>query len=499
VKTTAKKTSKPRIVPPPTRPKRAGAKPSSAHEQLLEQLELQNKQLRQAQLELEHSRDRYANLYDFAPVGYVTFDAKGVIKEINLTGAMMLGVDRAWVINLPLINFVEPADRRAFQNHLLQCKRGNTDVTTELQIRTSRGQTGQTQWRSVCERDAETHTPHWRTVITDITTLKQAERVLRRAYEEIELRVQQRTAELEQANTLLRDSESKFRSLVEQSTDGIVIVDRDGSIVEWNHAQEKISGLSHEHVVGQPYWDVWTEFTPVETRHPVTSNQVKALIQATLKTGELHDALPEINDYNLPNPDGTCRYIQTIVFPIKTERGNLLGAISRDITDHKRVEEKLTYLSTHDGLTGLYNRAFFSEELQRLAHSRHFPVSIVVADVNGLKGTNDRLGHAAGDLLIQETARLIKSAFRSEDLVARIGGDEFAVILMETNPQQAEELLARVRAGLREHNSQPARLPFSFSIGVATAEHGKDLEATLKHADAAMYRDKQAHYQIGIE
>ncbi len=605
--------------PPGPRRKSVSISPQPVYEQLLEQLKLQNEELRQAQLQLEESRDRYADLYDFSPVGYVTFDARGLVREMNLTGASMLGIDRNGAIGLPLVNFIAGADRPKFYTHLRECKHATKQIFVELGITTPRGHFWQAQLSSLRLRGIGERETLWLSTFTDITTLKHAEQILREMYAEVDLRVQQRTAELEQAHKLLRDSEIKFRSLVEQSTDGIAIFDQAGHILEWNRAQEKIFGLQHAQVVGKPYWEIWAELAPVETRNSDAFEQVNAMLQAILQTGELNHELFGLNDYGLYNSDGTLHDIQTSMFAIKTERGNLVGAISRDVTERKQaeaqlhesekkyrdlingmnetvwvidfdttildvnnaatrvlgysreellamkiadidvtlkpeqiqnlasnmpkdkaqvfetchtakdgrripvevssslvsylgravimsiarditkrkqVEAKLLFVSTHDTLTGLYNRAFFSEELQRLTHSRHFPVSIVVTDVNGLKQVNDSEGHAAGDALLQNMAHFLTEAFRSEDLVARLGGDEFAVILMDTGAQQAKELLARVQSHLLMHNARSGFPPLSFAIGIATAEKGKDLETTLKCADREMYHDKAIHHTI---
>jgi diguanylate cyclase (GGDEF)-like protein len=151
--------------------------------------------------------------------------------------------------------------------------------------------------------------------------------------------------------------------------------------------------------------------------------------------------------------------------------------------------ETLRYLSTHDSMTGLCNRAFFETELERLGKGRHFPVSVIVADVDGLKAANDLHGHTAGDLLIREAASALKSAVRADDIVARIGGDEFAVLLPETDAATAEQVISRIASysGAGEAGSP---VPLSLSLGTATAHYGESLGEALKLADRIMYRNK---------
>jgi diguanylate cyclase (GGDEF)-like protein/PAS domain S-box-containing protein len=172
--------------------------------------------------------------------------------------------------------------------------------------------------------------------------------------------------------------------------------------------------------------------------------------------------------------------------------GGVVGALL-DISERKRAETKLRYLSTHDMLTGIYNRAYFDEELERLKKGRKFPVSIVMADVDGLKEANDRFGHAAGDELLKHAAEVLKNAFRREDVAARIGGDEFAALLPNTDEVALVEAMERLQQQLqlsnKEHHGFP--LPLSLSIGAATAMNGEDLTAAWRVADQRMYREKK--------
>jgi diguanylate cyclase (GGDEF)-like protein len=157
----------------------------------------------------------------------------------------------------------------------------------------------------------------------------------------------------------------------------------------------------------------------------------------------------------------------------------------------QRNEERLYYLTVHDNLTGLYNRTYFEAELERIAKGRNFPISIIVADVDGLKLVNDTLGHSAGDRLIKDAARLLLEAFRAEDVVSRIGGDEFAVLLGETNAEAAEEALQRVRGLVAAHSSADT-FRLGLSLGVATAHSGAMMNEAMILADQRMYHEKAA-------
>jgi diguanylate cyclase (GGDEF)-like protein/PAS domain S-box-containing protein len=166
-------------------------------------------------------------------------------------------------------------------------------------------------------------------------------------------------------------------------------------------------------------------------------------------------------------------------------------AVARDISANKQSEEELIYLSTHDSLTGLYNRGFFVEEMDRLERGRLFPVSIVMADIDGLKKVNDQQGHAAGDALIKNIAKLLTAAFRTGDVVARLGGDEFAVLLPGADATVANASLRRVRQAVQENNALYPETPICLSLGLSTAEEASSLAGVLKEADENMYREKR--------
>ncbi|WP_129127359.1 sensor domain-containing diguanylate cyclase [Geomonas oryzae] len=179
-----------------------------------------------------------------------------------------------------------------------------------------------------------------------------------------------------------------------------------------------------------------------------------------------------------------------------TSSGGVVGALL-DISERKQAELKLRYLSSHDILTGIYNRAYFDEELERLKKGRKFPVSIVMADVDRLKETNDQQGHAAGDELLKHAAEVLKNAFRREDVVARVGGDEFAALLPNTDETALREAMERLQQHLAQSNGGHVPHPLSLSIGAATAQNGDELMASWRLADQRMYRQKKGRKNGG--
>lgn len=172
-----------------------------------------------------------------------------------------------------------------------------------------------------------------------------------------------------------------------------------------------------------------------------------------------------------------------------TARTGLTTARS-EIQRRHEMERELRHISMRDSLTGLFNRRFFDAEVNRLENTRDTPVSIIVADVDNLKMVNDKHGHAAGDRLLVDAAAVLAAAVRAEDVLARVGGDEFSILLPTTDHHVAEQTISRIAqklAELAENNP----LPVSLSLGSATSSDGGLLEA-WRLADARMYAEKTA-------
>jgi diguanylate cyclase (GGDEF)-like protein/PAS domain S-box-containing protein len=284
--------------------------------------------------------------------------------------------------------------------------------------------------------------------------------------------------EATRAGEALREGEERFRSLVESLGEGAGIVDTQERFIFANPAAERIFGVGPGGLLGKSL----EEFT--------SPAQFQALQRQTSrrKAGE-----SSIYDIEILRPDGEKCSLVVTATPRRGASGEVTGSIGvfRDVTEGRQAEQRLRYLSTHDALTGLYNRAYFEQEMARLERGRQFPVSAIVSDVDHLKPVNDRDGHAAGDDLLRRAAAVLYAAFRSEDVVARIGGDEFAVLLPRADASAAERALVRVRNGLKMHNERYPGQSLSLSLGIATGERGCSMASLLQEADARMYLDKQ--------
>jgi diguanylate cyclase (GGDEF)-like protein len=237
--------------------------------------------------------------------------------------------------------------------------------------------------------------------------------------------------------------------------------------------------------------------------HPAADNLVGSRIQE-IQTGDVgnrfYNAIVRVRkessitsiEYSLVL-ENKERFFEARMLPLLE---NKIFSIIRDITERKIMEERLRHLSLHDTLTGLYNRAYFEEEMRRLESGRFNPVGIVLCDVDGLKLVNDTLGHESGDCLLIEAANVIKKAMRQGDMVARIGGDEFAALLPHSDLETVEGICYRIRDAIKDFNTGCSGLTLSISLGYSVADLvPNNMGSLFKEADDNMYREKMMHRQ----
>ncbi len=285
--------------------------------------------------------------------------------------------------------------------------------------------------------------------------------------------------ERKKAETALKDSEKRYKDLIEQQGGGVGIIDPNETIVYINPAGEDIFGATRGTLSGHNL----NEF--LDEEHLSFFQGQSSLRRQGV---EISFEIPILR------ADKQKRNLLVTATPRFDVNGQFLGTIIifRDITQRKQTEDRLRYISLHDALTGLHNRAFFDEELARLEDGSQFPVSIIMIDVDGLKTVNDRLGHAFGDQLLIRVAQLLQRSLRGGDIVARLGGDEFAILLPETPEEVLENVINRIHENVRSENEK-ARNPFevSLSLGGITCRQSEQLRDGINQADALMYESKQ--------
>jgi len=410
------------------------------------ELEMQNEELRKVSVELETVLGKYTDLYDFSPIGYFTIATDGVIKAMNLAGARLLTADRSRLVGCSFLQFIVEADRPVFAAFIEKVFNSHIKEKCEVAL--------------VCKSDhhlivhleavADVSSDECRLVMIDITERMQAD---------------------ERINAILWQQQAILNNIPNIAW----LKDRDGVYVAVNDPFSHIFGLLPDDMIGKNDYDIY----PIELAAQYEKN-----FMSVMATGQRTYFEEYISDV-----DGNLLYLEKVETPIFNDADVIVGVIgiAHDITNRKEIEVTLRHDNTHDVLTGLYNRLFFDEEMERISRGRMFPVSIVMADINHLKIINDTNGHEAGDDLIRLAAQVIMRGFRAEDVVARIGGDEFAVLLRSTEAEVAEEAVRRIMASPEILNGQ-----LSIAFGIASADNKKQLQGALKRSDQKMYLAKVA-------
>lgn len=300
-----------------------------------------------------------------------------------------------------------------------------------------------------------------------------------------------------QMHEALKRSEKRYRGFVENTPDFVFWLDQEGCITYVNQAFRDLLGYNQEELDGKYFLSTGLFFPDDVARVQNVFQELIGGVETKITGFELR----------LLAKTGELIYTEINGSILRNEQYAWIEGIGRDVTRRKLAEEELIRsnnellelhgqlrkLSITDSLTGLYNRLYFDEELKRLSNLRQLPLSVIIVDIDELKLVNDSFGHGQGDKLIRATATLLKKCFRKNDVIARIGGDEFAVLLPRTNSKIARRRCLSIVKAIANHNQQNLLFPLSISIGWDTTESmEKTIYKTLKNADDQMYQQKLA-------
>lgn len=278
---------------------------------------------------------------------------------------------------------------------------------------------------------------------------------------------------------LLLASEQRLKSMIVNISDVILVLDENAVVKYSSPNLEERYGWTAEDFEGTPSWEVI---------HPDHRARLKEEFEALLKT----DGVKKSIEAKYMCKDGSYRDIEITGVNLMKDP-NIQGILLtyHDITERKKQEAKLLYMGYHDPLTGLYNRAFFEEEILRLDTQRQLPLSVVLGDINGLKLINDVLGHANGDRLIRKIARILKNCCRKEDILARTGGDEFGILLPKMSMENTKKLVDRLYSACEENKDENELYTASISLGYATkTEESESVESKIRLATEHMNKRK---------
>jgi len=408
---------------------------------------------------LRESEERYRSLFDGVPIGLYRTTPEGRMLDANAALVEVLGFPSREALLEFDVNalYVDPEVRHDWQ-HEIEIE--GVVRTFEAQLRRHDGRIIWARFSLQAFRDEEKRIIRYEGALEDVTDRKQAE-------------------------AALRASEERFRALVQNASDLIGILEENGSVRYESPSHQRVLGHRPEDFIGKSFLDL----VHLEDR-PLVSNALRYLIEQPREIVTL--------EYRRRHRDGEWRFVESTASNLLAHPA-VAGVVlnSHDVTDRKEAEDRLLHETLHDELTGLPNRVLFMDRLkQSMERSRREPDRITVVlflDVDRFKIVNDSLGHLVGDELLVQIAGSLLSVLRPTDTIARMGGDEFAILLEGVRDvTDAEEVAVRIHQRLAAPitlHGHEIYLSASIGIAVHTPEYERP-EDLLRDADTAMYRAK---------
>ena len=278
------------------------------------------------------------------------------------------------------------------------------------------------------------------------------------------------------------DVDEKLKATLLSVGEGIVVTDSEGKISLINDHAKKLLG-ERKSLINKRIYKIFRVYSNTN------SINFKEIILNCIENREEYKSDGTFS--LITNDDDTELFIEFTVSPINFEQGVNHGAILviRDTTIERANQDQIRFVSSHDYLTSLYNRYYFEEQLRRLDTPRQLPLTLILGDLNGLKLLNDTFSHLEGDNLLIEVGKILKKATRSEDIVARWGGDEFVILLPQTSYEDSQKVYQRIKDLCQKSMYKP--ITPSISLGCATKISSEEsVYDILKVAEVRMYREK---------
>jgi diguanylate cyclase (GGDEF)-like protein/PAS domain S-box-containing protein len=418
---------------------------------------------------LREARDLFRSIFDHAPIGVAMVSLEGRYLQVNRSLCEILGYSEEMLQALTWQEITHPDDLAASSAYARRIVEGEFP-RYHLETRFLHAK-GHTVWASLSValvRDAEGEPLYFVSQIQDVTERKKFD-------------------------TFLKESEERFRSLVQYSSDIITVLEADGTVRYVSPAVERVTGYKPEEQV---------ETNAFGSIHPDDKERALATFATVLKEPGLHPPLA----FRVPHKDGSWRYLEHVVNNLLDDpavRGVVVN--SWDLTEREALVEQLSYQAFHDPLTGLPNRALFMDRLEHAltrVNRRGSKVAVLFTDLDNFKVINDSLGHKAGDQLLISVAERLQAGLRPEDTAARLGGDEFTILVEDiASVGEVVQIAERIANILQppfalEEQEVFATLSIGIALNSASQEQPADL---LRHADLAMYRAKnkgKARYEV---
>lgn len=273
-----------------------------------------------------------------------------------------------------------------------------------------------------------------------------------------------------------------FKSTLLSINEGIIATDLEGKIVIINKTAERITEWKQEDILKEKITDVFKVYDS-DDNNKITENILNLIHNGT--------SIKEDGNIILKSKTGIDIPIVYTISPVKDNEGLIYGMVIsfKDITEKILKDKELDYITYHDGLTGVYNRNFFNEEIKNIDLEENLPISVIMGDVNGLKLTNDAFGHLMGDKLLVSAANIMTRVCRNKDIVVRWGGDEFIILLPKTKEEDVQKISERIKEECLKEKIEMINI--SISLGYDTKNtNDYDLEKSITNAEEMMYKIK---------
>lgn len=295
-------------------------------------------------------------------------------------------------------------------------------------------------------------------------------------------------AELQIANRRLANEKNKYLTIFESMSTPAVLLDAENRCINMNYAAQRLF-QGEQRSPGFIYYGTLSSQLRVHDLLPWLSNEFMEFCQGDKLELSIEK---EFAPASRQKKKFIIKFHRMLDVSEKYE-GTII--LFEDITELKKIEDQLRHISFHDILTGLYNRNYMEQEIIRVSSGGYDPVGFISIDVDGLKLVNDNCGHAAGDILLITVGQILKSCFREDDIIARVGGDEFAVLLPMSDAMTVQKACRRIKNKIFEHNLVNLNMPISISIGwsVGHPSISDVLDKIIVEADDIMYNEKPAN------
>ncbi|MFO7818743.1 MAG: diguanylate cyclase [Halanaerobacter sp.] len=392
--------------------------------------------------------DKYKRLFTEAPIGIFRTNDKGQPLSVNQSLAEMLGfADRE-----ETLKYYEDLNKKLYANPERR-KEFIKELREEGEVKNfeyqARGADGSHLWFSMDASIGQINDDGSFIIegfVFDITEMKETKKELEKQKEALEI-------------------------FFNVTPDLLCIIDAEANFIKVNHAWERVLGYTKEELENSSCCDYI---------HPDDK------IESKRRLKEIKDKDRVVNFIDrYRSIDGDYHYLEWQA----RWQGGFIYAASHDITKRRKQENRIRYVSFHDNLTDLYNRTYLEEEIERLDVPRQLPISLIMADLNGLKVINDTYGHEQGDKILIQTANILKSACRKEDIIARWGGDEFVILLPQTEQEAARVVYDRIKELCIETDND--EIPISIALGIGVKEYmDQDIYDVLNTAEERMYKNK---------